>query len=125
MCGTQKLCVEFKGNLPKDLTSDLVLVVNDDEIRWSQPMMISERRGNNLTFLMPAFPLPQRSSARIILRLQYKQDILDERTYLYTQKIDGMTDKKFLLCFHFDLFFSRSIESRRSINANVEYDQSK
>lgn len=93
MNGSNKLCVEFKGNLPKDLVDNCRLILSIDEPNWFCEIDISKRRGNNLTFLMPLFPFHQLSLAKVDLCIQYKDDIISEATYMYTRHIDGMNIK--------------------------------
>ena len=89
MGGNEKVCVEFKGNLPKDLKTNLTIIIIAKEINWIHQIENIKKNRNNFTFLMPPFPYHHINRTKVNIVIQYKQDILYQSNYLYTRKLDG------------------------------------
>ncbi len=90
MCGNQKVCVEFKGPLPKDFKTDLIINITENRVNWSYQVKNIENHGKNLTFHMPAFPNAQTDRAKVNVVFEYKQEIIHQTSYMYTRELDSM-----------------------------------
>jgi hypothetical protein len=90
MRGNQKLCVEFKGPLPKDFKTDLIINITENTINWSYQVKNIKKNGNNLIFHMPAFPIAQIDRAKVNIVFEYTQEIIHQASYTYTRELDSM-----------------------------------
>lgn len=99
MCGNQKVCIESKGHLPKDLKTDLIITITETETNWFHQISNISKNRNNFIFSMPAYPYRRTTPAKVIIRFQHKHDIICESTYLYTLKLDGMIYFEFFFIF--------------------------
>jgi len=89
MFGNEKVCIELKGHVPKDLHTVLLIILTEDQTNWFHPITNFRKKGTNLTFQMPPFPFPSIIRAKINIEIQYKQDIIHRVNYIYTSKLDG------------------------------------
>jgi hypothetical protein len=90
MCGNQKICVEMKGTLPKDLKTDLNISITGNRI--DPPFQVDniKKNGNVITFYMPSMLHSQVIREKVSIIIRYKQDIIYQCRYLYSKKIEGM-----------------------------------
>jgi hypothetical protein len=109
MCGNQKVCVELKGYLPKDLKSDLNIYITENQNNWFHQIENIKKNRNNFTFLMPTFPYTFMNRAKVDIIITYKQDTIYQSSYIYTRKLDGMNKDRFQTIFYLS-FFCRRIE---------------
>jgi hypothetical protein len=101
MCGNQKVCVELKGHPPKDLKTDLIINITENETNWSHQIDNIKKNRNNFTFLMPSYPNAYINRAKVNISIRYKQDIIYQSNYIYTRKLDGMYKNLFRNIFLF------------------------
>jgi len=99
MCGNQKVCVELKGNLPKDLKTDLIINITENITNWSYQVDNIKRNRNNFTFLMPFYPYTHTNRAKVNIIIKYKEDVIYQSNYIYTRKLDGRYKNLFLSIF--------------------------
>lgn len=108
MYGDNKVSVQLKGCLPKDLKTDLIINIIHHETGWFHQIENEKiiKNRNNFTFLMPPYPSNSMDRADVIIVIQYKQDIRYESSYIYSRRIDGMDKNLFHIIFHsYYLFF--------------------
>jgi hypothetical protein len=105
MSGDQKVCVELKGHLPKDLKTDLIIYITQDRLHWSHQIDNIKKNQNCFTFSMPPFPNPHLNRAKVNILMKYKQDIIHQCSYIYTRKLDGIDKIFFSISFYLCFFF--------------------
>jgi hypothetical protein len=104
MSGGQKVCIESKGCLPKDLKTDLAVTLTGTETNWHHEIRNVEKNRNNFIFTMPPYPYLGSTRAKVILRVHYKDDIIYESIYMFTGRLDGRINIEFSFILY--LFFS-------------------
>jgi hypothetical protein len=90
MCGDHKVCVELKGHVSKDLKTDLIINITQNEINWFHQIKNIKINQKNLTFLMPPFPIAGINRAEVNILFIHKEEIIHRCNYIYMSKIDGM-----------------------------------
>ncbi len=121
MCGNQKVCVEFKGHLPKDFKTDLIINITENGINRSYQVKDIKKTGNNLTFHMPAFPNAQIDRAKVNIDFEYKQEIIRHTSYIYTRELDSMYKNIFYTYFR-SLFFVEELGRSNSDESAIYFD---
>jgi hypothetical protein len=104
MCGNQKVCIESKGFLPKDLKTDLTVTLIESQTNWFHQIQDINKNRNNFIFSMPPYPYLRTTPAKVTLRIQYKDETIYESTYIYTRTLDGTIEFEFFFSFIY-LFF--------------------
>ncbi|CAF3420769.1 unnamed protein product [Rotaria sp. Silwood1] len=88
MCGNQKVCIELKGPITKNYTTDFIITISCKDINWSHQVQNIKRSGHNLIFLMPSFPHRNIARAKVDIIIVYKQEIIQQSNYVYTKNLD-------------------------------------
>ncbi|CAF4608661.1 unnamed protein product [Rotaria sp. Silwood1] len=92
MCGNQKVCIELKGPITKNYTTDFIITISCKDINWSHQVQNIKRSGHNLIFLMPSFPHRNIARAKVDIIIVYKQEIIQQSNYVYTKNLDGLNE---------------------------------
>lgn len=90
MTGNDKIAVELKGHVPKDIKTNTIVYINGQQPQWSAQTTILDKRGNNLTFRMPPCPLRRSKQTTVDIVIQYNGQDLYQSNYAYISEIDSI-----------------------------------